>query len=108
LKKQLTPASSIEPKSRIVVFAQGVEGTNLLEQRTTLIERHGFDALGNDDGPSDEGAAEGVIELANAAGFGFGRVGLAKSPEVGRTDGGCPVARVRQTEGRPEGRPDAL
>jgi hypothetical protein len=46
LKKQLTPASSIEPKSRIVVFAEGVEGTNLLEQRTTLIERHGFDAPG--------------------------------------------------------------
>jgi hypothetical protein len=58
--------------------------------------------------PSDEGAAEGVIELANAVGFGFGRVGLAKSPEVGRTDGGCPVRGCAKWKGRPEGRPDAL
>ena len=63
---------------RIVVVGEGVGGADLRQQRATLIDRHGFDARGDHDGAADEGAAEGVVEGADAfdgghdcAGHGF-------------------------------------
>jgi hypothetical protein len=68
----------------------------------------GFDALRDHDGPPDERAAEGVIEAANAVGFGFGFAGHGEVSLC--LGGGMALAccgSVRKQEGRPEGRPDA-
>ena len=59
----------------IVVVGEGVEGANLCEQRATLLDRHGFDAGGDHDHAADEGAAEGVVEGADAFGGGHGGAG---------------------------------
>src|SRR4029077_20874767 len=59
----------------IVVVGEGVEGANLLQQRATLLDRHGFDAGGGHDHAADEGAAEGVVEGADAFGGGQGGAG---------------------------------
>ena len=45
------------------------------EERATLLERHGFDAGGDHDHAADEGAAEGVVEGADAFGGGHGCAG---------------------------------
>jgi hypothetical protein len=60
---------------RVVVVGEGVERANLLEERATLIEQHGFDAGGDHDGAADKGAAEGVVEGPDAFGCGHGSVG---------------------------------
>ena len=59
----------------IVVVGEGVEGANLREQRATLIDWQGFDAGGDHHGAVDEGAAEGVVEGADAFGGGHGGAG---------------------------------
>src|SRR5271166_3348536 len=59
----------------IVVVGEGVEGANLREQRASLLHRHGFDAGGDEDHAADKGAAEGVVEGANAFGGGHGCAG---------------------------------
>ena len=59
-------------------------------------------------GPPDERAAEGVIEAANAVGFGFGFAGHGEvSLCLGEAMALACCGSVRNQEGRPEGRPDA-
>ena len=59
----------------IVVVSEDVEGAHLLQERATLIDRHGFDAGGDHDHAADEGAAEGVVEGADAFDGGHGGAG---------------------------------
>ena len=52
----------------VVVLAEGVEGAHLREDRAALVGGQRLDAGGDHDGPADEGAAEGVVEVANSGG----------------------------------------
>ena len=90
----------------IVVVGEGVEGANFRQQRATLLDRHRLNAGGDHHGPADEGAAEVVVEGADAfggghdcAGHGFSllRLGMGwRAPVLGH---------ARNEEGRPAGRP---
>lgn len=76
---------------RVVRVAEGVEASDLLQQRTALIERHGLDTLRDHDGPANEGAAEHVIEFADSVGFGVAGAGHSGvSSGCGDGDGGRP------------------
>jgi len=59
----------------IVVFGEGVEGADLREQRLALLGGHGFNARSHQDHAADEGAAEIVVEGADAFGGGHGGAG---------------------------------
>ena len=78
-QKQRTPASSIAPKSCSPWGSLSSVKTSKLrtfcEERATLIDRHGFDARSDQDHAADEGAAEGVVEGADAFGWGHGCAG---------------------------------
>ena len=90
----------------IVVVGEGVEGANLREQRATLIDRHGFDAGGDHHGAADEGAAEGVVEGADAFGGGHGGAGHGFGLlRLRGWDGRAWSGHARNRKGRPAGRP---
>jgi len=59
----------------IVVFGEGIEGTNLRQQRATLLVWHGFHARGDHHCAADEGSTEIVVEFADAFDIGHDCVG---------------------------------
>ena len=67
-----TPAMGYGAPSRPYVFAEGLKGTDLLQQRAALLDGQRIDAGGDHHGPTDERAAEVVVEVADAVGPGFG------------------------------------
>jgi hypothetical protein len=53
---------------RIIVPVEGFEVLNFSKEGPTLVGGHRSDACGDNNGPADEGAAEGIVEIANAGG----------------------------------------